>query len=289
MMTIALQLTVGCAFADQAEERQRYPLNLGTMDLQKRGIDQAKQENLPYQEILKKEALENQRLKAITQGLNPKTSEVAASKTISSALPQNIIADLNLKKQMEAPKQFSLGPYGLGGAAALIGTPTSQTRSFLENASSVVSSASRNSLNYLASKFETFSKLRNYIDNRLIQYHVLKEFRADLANNLFERAAVDELLRLKNDKGFLNSIAIIDNQTENPVMKVSFYKAGMFSGTVEMAMSKEFNKSFGAYFEEIPVGSLNPTQAVRKLNLQATSPFIEQQRRAYALYRYGID
>lgn len=138
-------------------------------------------------------------------------------------------------------------------------------------------------------QFDVYHRMLNFIEAKMIQRHVLKQFKADLANDLFERAAVDELLRLKVDKSFLEAVVIIDSETENPIMRVNFYKAGMFSGTVEMAMSSEFLSSFGTYFEEIPVGSLNPTQAVRKLNLQATSPFIERTRQAYALYRNGID
>ena len=138
-------------------------------------------------------------------------------------------------------------------------------------------------------QFDGYNKTMNYIESKMIQRHVLKQFKADISNDLYERAAVDELIRLKDDKLFLNAIVIIENKTENPVMKINFYNAGTFSGTVEMAMSSEFLSSFGTYFEEVPVGSLNPTRAVRKLNLEATSPFIEEQRRAYALYRYGID
>ena len=134
-----------------------------------------------------------------------------------------------------------------------------------------------------------FPDIKEHYQSWRIQHHVLKEFKSDIRNDQYERAAVDELLRLGLDKGFLNAIVIIDDQTENPVMRINFYKAGMFSGTVEMAMSAEYLKALGFYFEEVPVGALNAPQAVRKLNLQATSPFIEEQRRAYALYRYGID
>lgn len=134
-----------------------------------------------------------------------------------------------------------------------------------------------------------FHDIKEHYQTWRIQHNVLKEFKSDIRNDHFERAAVDELLRLGLDKGFLNAIVIIDDQTENPVMRINFYKAGMFTGTVEMAMSSEFVQSFGTYFEQVPVGALNAPQAVRKLNLQATSPFIEEQRRAYALYRYGID
>lgn len=133
------------------------------------------------------------------------------------------------------------------------------------------------------------NKIKDYFEERSIKKNVLKSFVNDLENNFYERAAVDELMRQGLTRTDLEAVVIIHENAGNPIMEINFYDAGMFSGTVERAMSFEFARALGFYFEDVPVGALNESRAVRKLNLQATSPFIEEQKRAYMLYRYGID
>lgn len=279
----------GYVLADQAEERQRDVFDIETRDLYEQGTNQTFQEELRFQRIIEQKKIADQHLKAMAEGLDPKVPRTNASKVVDSLLGENAIVTLNFGNRSDVLKTFDLGPYGLEGATPVSMEVTSREKGFFERVSSSVGNFYRDTVSYLSGKSETFAKVRLYFQNWGIQSDVLKEFKSDIRNDQYERAAVDELLRLGLDKGLLNAIVILDNQTENPIMKVNFYNQGMFSGTVEKAMSSEFLSSIGFYFEEVPVGALNAPQAVRKLNLQATSPFIEEQRRAYALYRYGID
>lgn len=141
-------------------------------------------------------------------------------------------------------------------------------------------------LSFLTSPFKAIS---NYFQERKIKSNVLKSFVKDIETDPFKRAAIDELIRSNDEMATLSSYGYLDYQTQNIILDCGFNDHGTFPKIVERAMAHEFARSLGTYFEGIGVGSLIPSRAVRKLNLQATSPFLEEQRRAYALYRYGLD
>lgn len=288
---LTFQTLIQSSPADEAEERQRDVLHLGTFEL----LQKMKEGNeIPpvngYQLFVKK-------MEQIGPLDAAKVAKMVQIQDQLAELTQNPLVDFNFG--LTATKEMELGPYGLKGAGPIKVEYTEQTDAprevgLWERIKSLF-------VDFVTGPLDTYNTpstddeflaqkpIEDYVTGNRIKADVLKKFKKD-TDDPYERAAIDELARLQDEKWALSTSFILDNLTENPVMKVNFYNAGTFSGAVEWAMSEEYTKSMGLWFEQIAVGNFKGSQvAVRKLMLETTSPFLEAQKQAYALYRYGID